>query len=111
MWFFKEKIDTSLVMKFGFLGGIAEALYCSLVASLIMFLDKTMSQPPTPILGLVFMLLLLVFSVGVSGLLIFGYPTYLAFQKRFAEGLMAAITSLITLVIIGLLVFVLFSWL
>ena len=29
MWFFKEKIDTSLVMKFGFLGGIAEALYCS----------------------------------------------------------------------------------
>lgn len=106
--FKKQKINESEVLKFGFLGGIAEAAYVFLVICLMTTLDKTVSPTPNFIAGFL-VLILLVFSVAVSGILVFGYPAYLAFQKRFAEALMTGITTLVTLAIIGILVFILIS--
>lgn len=108
--FKKQKINESEVMKFGFLGGIAEATYIFSVACLIMFLDKVIPKTPQPaVFQIVLVLLLFVFSAAVSGILVCGYPAYLAFQKRFSEALMTGVTTLVTLAIIGILVFILFS--
>ena len=105
----KQKVNDSEVLKFGFLGGMAEAVYVFLVASVITVLDKVMAPPPTGLVGPMFVLLLLVFSAGVSGILVFGYPAFLALQNRFSEGLMTALTTLVTIAIIGILVFILIS--
>jgi len=105
--FGKQKINESAVLKFGFLGGILEAVYVFLVVSLMNFLSKTAT--PADLVGGFLILLLLVFSAAVSGVLVFGYPAYLAFQKRFAESLMTALTTLVTLAIIGIAVFILIS--
>jgi len=104
--FKKQKINDSVVLKFGFLGGVAEAAYVLLVASLLTMLDQLMPKSPEGIIAPLLILLLFVFSAAVSGILVFGYPVYLAFQKRFAEALMTVVTTLITMAIIGILAFI-----
>jgi len=106
--FKKQKINESEVLKFGFLGGITEAGYIYLVVSVMTILGRVMPRPPEMVVG--FMVLsLFVFSATVSGVLVLGYPAYLAFQKRFAEALMTLVTTLVTLAIIGLSFFILVS--
>jgi uncharacterized membrane protein len=97
------------VMKFGFLGGILEATYCFLIASGLLILSNTMPQPKVPLVGFLLFLLLFVFSAAISGILVFGYPGYLVIQKRYQEALMTFLTTLVTIAIIGLLIFVLIS--
>jgi len=104
--FKKHKINDSVVLKFGFLGGVAEAAYILLVVSLMTFLEQIMPKSPEGIVAPLLILLLFVFSAAVSGILVFGYPAYLAFQKRFSEALMTAVTTLITMAIIGILAFI-----
>jgi len=99
----KSNINKKEILKFGFLGGVAEAVYCLAAAELISVLDKATSKSPSQIFGPLLILLFLVFSVGISGLFVFGYPAYLAFQKRFAESVLTAVISLVTLVITGVL--------
>ncbi|OGY46150.1 MAG: hypothetical protein A2731_01080 [Candidatus Buchananbacteria bacterium RIFCSPHIGHO2_01_FULL_39_8] len=104
----KQKFNDSEILKFGFLGGIFEASYIFLVVSVMTILEKIMPSPANLVAG--FMVLsLFVFSAAVSGILVFGYPAYLGFQKRYAEALMTAATSLLTMAIIGILVFILIS--
>jgi len=106
--FKKQKINESEVMKFGFLGGLAEAGYIFLVILVMTVLDKAMPSPPHIMAG--FMVLsLLVFSVAVSGVLVFGYPAYLGFQKRYVEALMTLATTMVTIAIVGIGVFILAS--
>ena len=105
----KQKINESEVMKFGFLAGVAEASYCFLVALLISILEETMPRPPHPIISPLAVLLLFVFSAAVSGILVFCYPAYLALQKRYTEAFMTAMITVVTLAIIGILVFILIS--
>ena len=105
----KKKINDSEVLKFGFLGGIAQATYVFLVIVFMTVVDK--AAPPQPNIATGFLvLLLLVFSVAVSGVLVFGYPAYLAFQKRFNEALMTAAITLATLAIIGILGYMIISF-
>ncbi|MDD2806989.1 MAG: hypothetical protein PHW95_00510 [Patescibacteria group bacterium] len=105
----KQKINESEVMKFGFLGGIAEAAYCFIVVLVMESLNQAMPQGPSGSYGFLIFLLIFVFSAGVSGILVFGYPAYLAIQKRYIESLMTAITSFVALAITGILVFMLIS--
>jgi len=100
---FKQKINESAVLRFGFLSGVAEAAYCLLIGFLFSLLEQLKIEPPQ-VVGQLFFLLLLVFSAGISGLIVFGYPLYLAFQRRFAEALMTVAITLATLLIIGILV-------
>lgn len=109
----KQKINESEVMKFGFLGGIAQAVYILFLVLFMSVLERgiIVSSSNQKIFFPVIFLMTFVFSAGVSALLVFGYPAYLATQKRYVEGLMTAITTLLTLVIIGILVFMMISFL
>ena len=104
----KQKVNDAEVVRFGFLGGISEALYVFLLVVILSMISKILPSSDnisSSLLGL----LIFVFSAGISGILVFGYPAYLAFQKRFAEALMTAVITLLTLLITGILVFVLIS--
>lgn len=105
----KTKVNESEVMRYGFLGGIGQALYCFMVVLFINTLDSAMPHGMNPIFGLLMFLLLFVFSAGISSIIVFGYPTFLAFQKRYVEALLTAVTTLVTLMIVFMLVVVLVS--
>ena len=105
----KTKVNESEVMRCGFLGGIGQALYCFIVVLFINTLDAAMPKSGNPIFGFLMFLLLFVFSAGISGLIVFGYPVYLAFQKRYVEALLTAVTTLVTIMIVFILVFALVS--
>ena len=106
MFFKKQKINDSEVMRFGFLGGIAQAFYCF---GAVMFIKLLSTEVPKPfddsIIAPLLVLLFFVFSAAVSAILIFGYPAYLAAQKRYFESLMTVCTTLATLAIIAIMVF------
>lgn len=110
--FWTKKINDAKVMRYGFLGGIAEAFYCFLVVLFMSFIQQslTISAKASGLVGFLLFLLVFVVSAAVSGLLVFGYPAYLALKQRFAEALMTAATSLLTIAIIGILVFMLISF-
>jgi hypothetical protein len=105
--FKKMGFDQSTVIKFGLLGGLAEALYCLAVTGLISLMDNITRGIDFKILNFLLVLLLFVFSAGVSGILVFGYPAYLALQKRFIEAFLTAVISLLTLALVGLISFIL----
>lgn len=106
----KQKINESEVMRFGFAGGLAQAIYILLVVMLINNLEAALPEESSKEIatGILF-LTLFVFSAGVSAIILFGYPAYLGFQQRYAEALMTAITSFTTLAIIWISVFMLIS--
>ena len=110
--FWTKKINDTAVMRYGFLGGILEAFYCFLVVLFMSFIQQSLiiSAKASGLAGFLLFLLVFVFSAAASGLLLFGYPVYLALQQRFAEALMTAATSLLTMAIIGILVFILISF-
>jgi hypothetical protein len=90
----KEKINKKEVVRWGLLGGFAELVYIVLIALAMYFVGNKMDQQVLPILGFMTFLMLFVFSVGVSGLFVFGYPAYLVMQKRFHEAIVTALISL-----------------
>ena len=71
--------------------GLYQALgltaYCSLVAGLIFFLSSFMDKPDPQILNMVFVLLLLSFSVAICGLIVFGYPISLVIKGKIKDAL------------------------
>ena len=105
----KTKVNESEVMRYGFLGGIGQALYCFLVVLFITMLDGAIPSNINPMFGFLMFLLLFVFSAGMSGVIVFGYPAYLAFQKQYLEALLTAVTTLVTIMIVFMLVFMLIS--
>jgi magnesium-transporting ATPase (P-type) len=108
MWPFtkeEEKQDINKAIGFGVLGGLGQVLYCTLVVSFFNAAEKIF--PPlvgSQLTGALFMLILFVFSVGTTGLIVFGYPAYLAFQKQFKPAILAAVSALVTLIAIGILI-------
>ncbi len=105
MSLFKQKINRSLVWKFGLLGGLAEATYCLIIASTIFMIGRVMPEPKSQILSTLLFLLVFVFSATISGVLVLGYPIYLASHQRFFEGLAMALVSLMTLMAAGIIAF------
>ena len=106
---FGKKVDQAEVLKFGFFGGITQGTYILFVVLLIQYISTNFSDAELGIGGPVLFLSLFVFSAAVSGIFVFGYPIYLAMQKRYAEGLMTALTTLFTLAIIAILLFMFLS--
>jgi hypothetical protein len=106
--FFLKQIKPKEIFKFGIGGGIAEIIYVLLVAFLFTNLENLLPTPPA-LFGFFFFLLLFVFSAAISGLLVLGYPIYLAIKKRLQEAIMTFIVTLLTIltgfVIIILLIF------
>ena len=92
------------IVKYGLGGGVLEIVYVTLIAWFMQNVEKFISGPDSAV-NIIFVLLLLVFSVTVSGLLIFGYPVYLVIQKNYKQAVDTVLVSLLTLVIGGLIIF------
>ena len=76
-----KKLPLTLI---GFLQALGVVIYCGLISLLF----NGNFQPASPaILTSVVVLLIFVFSAAITGLLVFGYPTYLALQKKFKAAL------------------------
>ncbi len=101
--FMKENLKA---IKFGLLGGLAEALYIGLVVTLIWTMDQSKPELVFPMAGFLLILFLFVVSAGVSGLFVFGYPLYLFLNKNFTQGLAAAISAILALMLVGISCFV-----
>lgn len=71
----------------GFLQAMGVLIYCGLISGLFKLLDYYFKDNPPQFLIMFFMLILLVISAGVTGALVFGYPAYLALNKRIKEAL------------------------
>jgi apolipoprotein N-acyltransferase len=87
----------------GLLQAIGVIAYCILIAWMFNSLGKTNAQPPG-ILGFAAILVVLVFSAGVTGSIVFGYSAYLFFkQQKVKEPLLILLfTSICCLIILGL---------
>jgi len=96
-----KKLNPSII---GLLQAIGIAIYCALVVATINYFGKIFFAPPG-FWGSVFILMLLVFSAAVSGSIVFGYPAYLALNKRIKRALsVLAFTALYSLGIILIIV-------
>jgi len=84
----KHLLNLSLP-KLGFVMALAEVVYVILVVSLLFFgvpfIDGNMEGRIPDIAGPIVMLLVFVTSAAVSAVLIFGYPAYLAMEKRWRD--------------------------
>jgi hypothetical protein len=102
----KEKINKREVVKWGIFGGLAELIYILLVGLSMNYIGNNAEQNGLPVLVFISMLMLFVFSAGLSGLFVFGYPVYLATQKRFHESVMTVLISLGVILAGFILVFI-----
>lgn len=89
----------------GMITGLAELVYVGIVIGTLMTLagDKAIEKTAPPVVAGFLYLSVLVFSVAVSGLLIFGYPIWLGFRGQYRAALLAVAGSLGTLAIVILL--------
>ncbi|MBL7155086.1 MAG: hypothetical protein ISS88_01085 [Candidatus Portnoybacteria bacterium] len=78
----------------GFLQALGVIAYCALAGGFFWLADRFFTTPPG-FLGIVLMLVFLVFSVAVSGTIVFGYPAYLALNQRVREALSLLIYTLL----------------
>ena len=76
----KKKQEGVHIAWFGLLAAIGEVGYISLVASIMWIGDKFVPLVNTPIYGFVLMLTLFVFSAVISGLIVLGYPIFVAMK-------------------------------
>ena len=65
---------------YGLFSALGEVAYIGLVASFMWIGDKFVPLVNTPIYGFVLMLTLFVFSAVISGLIVLGYPIYIAMK-------------------------------
>lgn len=106
MWGNKEKCKN---WKMGILGGLTESIYCGLIALLLWngekFFNNTLDEAFAPL----FVLILLVLSVAVSGVLVFGYSVYLAVEKKYKQAFQTVGITLLTIFVVLVIVFII-SW-
>ena len=85
------------------------AVYCGLIASFFMMMEKLSPPPDGSFKMIALMLLILVFSAAITGALVFAYPAYLVVNKEVKKGLsILGYTFLYLLLIIILAVFLIF---
>jgi|GEM_PF-2536115 len=105
--FFDNPGSRRSVWKFGLLGGILEAVYCKLIVLLIIGTSAWGPRNVSPLAGMTLVLLVLVFSVAISGVLVLGYPAYLVSQKKFKEAIQALGITLAILFLVAIAVILL----
>jgi hypothetical protein len=93
-----KQLKPSLI---GLIQAVGVIVYCVLVAMLINFMGK--NAEPVGFWGVAAMLILLVFSAGVTGSMVFGYPAYLLFKEKEIKRplLILASTSFFCLIILA----------
>jgi len=91
-------------IKFGLLGGALEGIYISLVGLFFVCAQDWFSGPS--VFPMILMLMIFVFSAAVSGLLVLGYPLYLALQKKYKEAISTVLISLALIFILMVVCFI-----
>ncbi len=87
-----KKIDPPLI---GLLQALGVVVYCVLIAGMLSLFAKTLTAP-MGFFGSVLILVLLVFSVAVTGSIVFGYPAYLFLKnKQVKEALLILVYTLL----------------
>ena len=104
MGLFKHKLHKSEILKWGILGGAAEAVYIFLI-TLFMTAMAGKGDPGSATTGII-MLIIMVISVMVSAILVIGKPFDYFLKKKIKEGVLTFFTTLITLIIIVTLVII-----
>ncbi len=85
------KTNLSLI---GLVQALGVIVYCALAGGFFWLAEKVFIVPPD-FLGIVLMLVFLVFSVAVSGAIVFGYPAYLALNNKIKDALSLLIYTLL----------------
>lgn len=101
MSIFSPKKEESFWL-YGIGGGLFEAAYCFFIAILMISLAGMIPGPE--VFSFLLLLLIMVFSAAISGILIFGYPLYLALKKQYQEAIFTALLSIATLIVLGLII-------
>lgn len=78
-----KKLSPSLT---GLLQALGVLVYATLASGFFQLMGKIAVQPSIFVTSIM-MLAFLVFSVAVCGLIVFGYPAYLALNQKIKEGL------------------------
>ncbi|MEK7653568.1 MAG: hypothetical protein AAB358_03745 [Patescibacteria group bacterium] len=101
MSFFKIKQEKkSEVMLAGILTGIIEVCYIFLVGYFIMSANALFPAAGNTIFAIVTMLTLLVISVVISGVLVFGLPVYYFIQKKNREIVWSLVSTFATIFVL-----------
>jgi len=88
----------------GLVQAVGVAVYCALVGGFFFWMEEIAAKPG--FLGIFLMLVLLVFSAAVTGSIVFGYPAYLAWNRKVKEALsVLAYTLTYSLLIILVIIF------
>ena len=94
----RKKSDQQLLVKNGISAGLIEIIFVILVAFFFIAAESLLpDKSGSMILGIASMLILLVISAAVAGALIFGWPLYLALQKKYREAVLVFCCTLATL--------------
>lgn len=105
------KIDkTTTPVGEGVVTGIMEVCYIALVAIFMVgtqsFFNDNDPSPWLNVFGIVCMLSLLVLSVGISGLMVFGWPLHYFMERKYEEALAAFFSTVSTMFVIFAIIFI-----
>lgn len=105
---FKKESNKKFI-KYGILSGFLEVLYIFLLILSGQALQGHASKlGAQEILGPALFLMVFVFSAAISAVLVLGYPVYLIFiEKKMKQAVKTVGITLLTLVVFGILIFVL----
>jgi len=94
----------------GVVTGIMEVCYIALVAIFLVgtqaFFNNTSPSPWMNVFGIVCLLSLLVLSVGISGLFVFGWPAHYVMEKKYEEALASFFATVVTMFVIFAIIFI-----
>jgi hypothetical protein len=85
---FRAQVTRQELVKDGVVAAFLQVIYIAFIAIFFMIADTAFPDDSWLIVvGVVAFLILLVLSVAISGVLLFGYPLYYALQKKYSEAL------------------------
>lgn len=87
-------------INYGILSGLLESIYVILVGLFMFTTDRMFSSDETPVINFVGFLLLFVFSAGISGIIVFGYPIYLFTKQQYSSAIQTVIATFVTLLVL-----------
>lgn len=96
--FGRKKIDRQSLVKKGISSGLIEIVVIVLIAFFFIASETLMpANSGSMVLGIAAVLVLLVIGAAIAGALVFGWPLYLALQKKYNEAALVFCCTLATL--------------
>ncbi|HNP75046.1 MAG TPA: hypothetical protein PKL09_01630 [bacterium] len=101
----RKKTDRQALVKKGISAGLVEIAVIILIAFFFIASETLMpAKSGSLVLGIAAVLVLLVIGAAIAGILVFGWPLYLALQKKYYEAVLVFCCTLATLLAFFLLI-------